>query len=144
VTTIATDGKSMAGDGRCHDHCDTLVDDAKCKVFRLPDGRIVGGSGNSFDVDSWRLWVAGGKIGDCPIESEQFAALILLTDETVLWVDHKGRETITPPPVAIGSGQDFAYGAMEAGLSAEQAVQVACRRDTRSGGKITVLQLDGA
>lgn len=142
MTTIATDGKSMAGDGRCQDHFNTLVDDAKCKVFRLPGGRIVGGSGNSFDVDSWRLWLINGKMGDCPIQSDQFAALILNTDGTVLWVDHKGREALTPTPCAIGSGQDYAYGVMDAGLSPERAVQIASGRDKNTGGKITVLSLD--
>lgn len=144
MTTIACDGKSMAGDGRCCDHTETLVDDAKAKVFRLSDGRIAGGSGSSFDVDLWISWLAREKIGDCPIESERFAGMILQPDGTVLWVDHKGREALTPVPVAIGSGQNYAYGAMEAGAPPEEAVRIACKRDPFSGGQITAFHLEPA
>lgn len=144
MTTIACDGMSMAGDGRCYDHCDTIVDDARAKVFRLNDGRIVGGSGSSFDVDSWRSWLDDGKTGDCPIQSDQFSALILCCDGVILWVDHKGREIITPAPIATGSGQDFALGAMAAGALPEDAVRIACQRDGRSGGIVTAIHLDQA
>lgn len=137
MTTIATDGKSMAADGMAKDHCDTIVSMSRPKVFRLSDGRIIGAAGNSFDIDSWRDWLECGKIGDCPIESDQFAALILHATGAVHWVDHKGREIPTPTPCSVGSGQDVALGAMEAGANAFRAVQIACLRDPFSGGEIT-------
>jgi ATP-dependent protease HslVU (ClpYQ) peptidase subunit len=46
-------------------------------------------------------------------------------------------------PAAIGSGSLLALGAMEAGVSPEQAVGIAAKRDIGTGGKITVLHLDG-
>lgn len=42
---------------------------------------------------------------------------------------------------AIGSGAHLAYGAMDAGLSAREAVKIAIGRDTNSGGKIRVFNL---
>jgi ATP-dependent protease HslVU (ClpYQ) peptidase subunit len=141
VTTIATDGRSMAGDGLVHDHCDVIVNTAHRKVHRLQDGRLAGGAGNSFDVTAWVGWLNGGKTADCPIESDRFSGLILNTDGSVLWVDHKGREELSPVPCSVGSGQDLAYGAMEAGASPEEAVRIACRRDIFSGGTITVEHL---
>ena len=142
MTTIATDGKSMAGDGQSEDHCRTIVSHTSVKVSKLGDGRILGAAGNSLDADAWQEWVSTGKVGACPIESDQFAGLILNTDGTVLWVDHKGREILTPTPVAIGSGQDFAYGAMEAGASPCMAVQIAAKRDPGTGGIVTIQHLE--
>lgn len=136
MTTIATDGKSMAGDGLGIDHVDTICSLSMLRVHHLADGRVVGGAGSSFDVLAWKGWIEAGKVGACPIESDKFAGLILNRDGVVLWVDHKGREIETPAPCAIGSGQDYALGAMEAGASPAEAVEIACRRDVYSGGEI--------
>lgn len=138
MTTIATDGKSMAGDGQVQDHCDMIVATDRHKVFRLSDGRIVGAAGNSADAHAWCKWLDNNKDGPCPIQSEQFAGLILQCDGSVLWVDHKGREELTPTPCAIGSGQEIAIGAMDAGATPDQAVAIACKRDIYSGGTIRV------
>lgn len=138
MTTIATDGKSMASDGMCKDQCDTIVMMTREKVRRLSDGRIVGASGNSFDIESWIQWLEAGKSGLCPIEGDQFGGLILMLDGTVRWVDYKGRETIVDLPAATGSGQDLAIGAMEAGATAAAAIEIACKRDPYSGGLITI------
>jgi ATP-dependent protease HslVU (ClpYQ) peptidase subunit len=45
------------------------------------------------------------------------------------------------PPFAIGSGMDFALGAMDAGKSPAEAVEIACRRDPHSGGEVTSLSI---
>jgi ATP-dependent protease HslVU (ClpYQ) peptidase subunit len=138
MTTIATDGRAMAADGLVHDHCDTIVDRDCRKVFRLADGRIAGGAGNAFDVLAWVNWLDAAKSGPCPIEGTQFSGLILDPSGTVLWVDHKGREGVTPVPAAVGSGQDYAYGAMDAGADPAEAVRIATLRDVYSGGYIHI------
>lgn len=43
---------------------------------------------------------------------------------------------------AIGSGQQFALGAMAAGVSAPQAVAAAMKHDKATGGDVTILSLD--
>lgn len=136
MTTIATDGKTMAADGQVQDHTDTIVALDHRKVFKLADGRIVGGAGNSFDVRSWIDWLEKGKEGECPVQSPQFSGLILNTDGSAIWVDHKGREAPTPVPCAIGSGLQFALGAMDAGASPSKAVAIARNRDVWTGGDI--------
>lgn len=45
-------------------------------------------------------------------------------------------------PYAIGSGSDFAMGAMLAGKSAKDAVKIAAKLDCYTGGPIKVLSLD--
>lgn len=42
---------------------------------------------------------------------------------------------------AIGSGRQFAYGAMDHGSSAKEAVEIAAQRDPYTGGKITEIDL---
>lgn len=42
---------------------------------------------------------------------------------------------------AIGSGGEFALGAMDCGLSAKEAVKVAMKRDTGTGGRIRTFKL---
>jgi hypothetical protein len=135
VTTIATDGRTMAADGQVQDHRGVIVND-RPKVFRLSDGRLAGGAGNTFDVRSWIEWLDSGKVDKCPIESEQFSGLIV-GPSGVLWVDYKGREALTSVPCAVGSGQEIAIGAMEAGASPRKAVEIAISRDIYSGGTIT-------
>lgn len=141
MTTIATDGRSMAGDGQCCDHTGSIVNTSKRKVVRLTDGRIAGAAGNSFDIASWIGWLNGGKDGACPVVEDVFVGLILNLDGSVSWVDWKGRETAAPTPCAVGSGQNYALGALEFGASPEAAVAIACRRDPYSGGDIAVESL---
>lgn len=42
---------------------------------------------------------------------------------------------------AIGSGQDFAYSAMDFGKTAKQAVKYAMTRDSNTGGKVRTFKL---
>jgi len=49
--------------------------------------------------------------------------------------------SIAPYSIAMGSGRDFAIGAMDHGKDAYGAVSYASNRDTGTGGKITVFDL---
>lgn len=42
---------------------------------------------------------------------------------------------------ALGSGSPYAYGAMDAGATAKQAVQIAAQRDVYTGGKIRTVKI---
>ena len=42
---------------------------------------------------------------------------------------------------AIGTGEKFAIGAMDAGATAEQAVKIAKKRDIYTGGKVRIFKL---
>jgi ATP-dependent protease HslVU (ClpYQ) peptidase subunit len=44
--------------------------------------------------------------------------------------------------IAIGTGREFAYGAMDAGEDAPRAVQIAMNRDIYSGGKMVVYNIE--
>jgi len=44
-------------------------------------------------------------------------------------------------PCALGSGEDYAYTAMDCGLSAKEAVKMSIKRDTNTGGRIRTFKL---
>lgn len=44
-------------------------------------------------------------------------------------------------PYAVGSGEQFALGAMYAGASAEEAVKIASKMDIRTGGRVQKINL---
>lgn len=57
------------------------------------------------------------------------------SDKGELWIQ-KARVT-----GSIGSGSHFAFGAMDAGCSAKEAVKIAVKRDTGTGGRIRTFKL---
>jgi hypothetical protein len=135
VTTICTDGISMAGDSYCGGECfHTEV----TKIARAKDGSILGYTGLAFDFDPFLKWYEGG--GDLKV-SEEFEGLILKGEGDILCVNEQGNTFVHQAPAAIGSGTRFAYGAMDAGASPEEAVAIAIKRDAFSGGRITSLML---
>lgn len=138
MTTIATDGKSMAGDGlECEGN--TITGRSVVKVERLPDGRIVGVSGRFTDAIAFRRWLTEGgakpKVGE-------MGALVLCPDGTVLWYDKALEPLPSEIPAAVGCGMDHALTAMDAGCAPERAVELAALRDPRTGGNISVLYLE--
>jgi ATP-dependent protease HslVU (ClpYQ) peptidase subunit len=138
VTVIATDGRTMAGDGLSKDRGGLICNDKVQKVRRLKDRRIMGVAGNPFDIDALEEWLNNG--GDFPTlqNDEEFDLLVLELDGRVFSYAKHGRRSEELVPIAIGSGTDLAVGAMEAGASPEEAVSIACRRHTECGGEITV------
>lgn len=139
MTVIACDGRTMAADGLTVVGW-TITDFDTVKVERLSDGRIVGTTGNSADNPKFVRWLAGG--GDKP-KLEEFAALVLHPCGKLEWFGCDCEPVPSLAPQAVGCGKDFALAAMDAGLSAEESVKVACKRSTHCGGTITVLSIDG-
>jgi ATP-dependent protease HslVU (ClpYQ) peptidase subunit len=136
MTTIACDGKSMASDGQ-GDVADTIVVRTRCKIERLADGSLLGFAGNGHDGALLAAFLSDETAK--PPKLDECAALRLFPDGSLHYISEPGRHIAVDPPCAIGSGMQFALGAMEAGSSPKEAVEIACRRDPFSGGKIAVL-----
>jgi hypothetical protein len=137
LTTIACDGKSMAADSQTSNG---QIYGYGQKVWRAPDGRIFGACGDTAQCIKFRRWMMEG--GEFPKLNESLTALILNPDGTVDWIDEDGEMIRMMTPCSAGSGGDFATGAMEAGATPEEAVAIAAKRDTGTGGVITVLHLE--
>lgn len=86
-------------------------------------------------------WIEAGAEGDPPKVDGDFGALVLRPDGKGYQCGSSCRLIPIALPMAMGSGMDWALGAMDAGASAEKAVLIATRRDPRSGGRITWLRL---
>lgn len=143
MTTIATDGKSMAGDG-VRLHFDTIITTNARKVCRMQDGRIVGTAGDVAFGLAMVEWLGSDEAKpDLPSGSEG-TILILHPGGSASVIDKHGKEIPVMLPCAIGSGADIALGAMLAGASPAEALEIAISRDTGSGGTITVEALDAA
>lgn len=139
MTTIATDGRTMAGDGRATRGSLVSFGEA-VKVFRLSDGSLLGGAGQADQVHDMREWLDKGGCGKRPKTPD--VAMLHLWANGECWAHYNNcSATQTGLPTAVGSGDHLAIGAMEAGATPEQAVQIAARRDVNSGGTITVLHL---
>lgn len=110
------------------------------KIWRA--GRLlIGGAGSDAVTNTFRDWVKDGMSGDHPLKKDIGNLFIVKPDGlTVMWCDD-GPFLMKETFWALGSGEEVAMGAMAAGASARKAVQLACARDTRSGGDVTVLKL---
>lgn len=140
MTTIATDGKSMAGDGQ-RELGGTIVYSNAEKVQQLADGRIIGTAGDTGFGLAIVDWLEGRADKPAKEPEQGFSALVLAPGGKVSVIDRYGVELPVLAPAAVGSGMDFAIGAMEAGISPEASVRIAARRDPNTGGKITVITL---
>jgi ATP-dependent protease HslVU (ClpYQ) peptidase subunit len=138
VTTIATDGKVMAADGLITGDGIVYSRSAR-KVFKLNDGGVVGISGSSYNASPFVEWLEKG--GDKPTLPDGFEAIVVTPKGRCLSYNEYCRAIPEELPTACGSGRQLAMGAMEAGASPRKAVQIAARRDTCTGGKVTCLKV---
>lgn len=143
MTTIAWDGRMLAGDRRSTWGGTPTQIDTKLVRARHPSGRVllVGCAGITEECHAVREWLLGQR--DQP---EVTDVRIMGVDDTgFVWVGSKPGfwAPVGRRPWAIGSGADYALGAMAAGKSARQAVLIASRLDTYTGDGVTVLRLVG-
>lgn len=130
----------MAGDGLCCVN-GTICSFSTVKVFRLKDGSLYGACGGGAEGELHMKWIEGGCEGACPKLDSGFGFLLLRSDGRLFEGDEVGHPYQIEAPFAIGSGMDIALGAMLAGLTPDQAVEAAAKRNPHTGGKITVLTL---
>lgn len=141
MTTIATDGKSMAGDGQTSTN-GTISSTRTVKVSRMGGGGLYASCGSSGWGDKLLSWFDGGQVGDPPKGDDNDGFMFLKPDGSLWQGGCDGLAVELDLPFAMGSGMDFAIGAMEAGKSPEEAVEIAAKRDPNTGGQITVLHLN--
>lgn len=101
------------------------------KVFRIKKA-LVGCAGNVPDIIRFRQYLKDNE----PFEVKGDIDALVVRDGQVYWYDHSLVPVPCGTPAAAGSGAAFAMGAMLAGASAKQAVEIATRLDECSGGKV--------
>lgn len=147
MTTIAyRDGVIAADRGTS---AGSLLTYQRTKIARNPAGDLLGACGSTAINQAHLDWFRGGEKGpqpelkargggDCDI------AIIVRVGEAIIEMDDDGSYPINELFTAIGSGREFALGAMFAGATAEEAIEAAMRYDPYSWGGIDVLELGNA
>lgn len=112
------------------------------KVYRLKNGGIAGLSGVAFCFAEALEFINGDReeidLG------EDFEAIILHPDSRCECMDGKGRRYLQSTPCVTGSGGAVALGAMAAGASPAEAVEIAARYDQSTGGEIASLSIEAS
>lgn len=120
-----------------------------CKLFRLKDGSILSGAGQYDDILEVAAWIKGGcKKADKPdfsqrSDDETSDLILACPDGKAYWLTMPWlrRVEIKDEFYAIGSGAKVALGAMAAGATARQAVEIAARFDDATGSGVDALEV---
>lgn len=92
---------------------------------------LIGLSGSAALCQAVMEWFKSGMPPESKPKAEEDQTLTALTVREgfnpVIWDKHLGQQTLKTEFVALGAGNEIAFGAMGAGASAEEAVKIACR-----------------
>lgn len=144
MTTIAYRDGVLAADSRAYSG-DKVPIGSKTKVHRMADGSLLGVSTTSVGGDQLiRRWVEAGSlpVASTDLKPDAFTALLVKPDGSV-WYASDNMEwsgPLTGEFFAIGSGEQFALGALVMGASVERAVEAGIELDPWSAGPVTVLR----
>lgn len=162
MTTIAYRGGVMASDSMLSqaDHDNGYIVGSVNKIYTLSDGSLLGLSG---DAEAGDVILALESVkGRDPMAADLMyvgadcEGILVRPDGRTFWLDtsesvesetgesENGYAALTlfiDDFAAIGSGKWIAYGAMEHGATAEQAIECACRRHCFSRGPVQVHRL---
>ncbi|MHA6234270.1 proteasome subunit beta [Pseudomonas fluorescens group sp. PF-69] len=137
MTTIAYKDGIIAYDGRITRGNQIVYDDFDKCLER--DGVQFVCSGGISDFDKIVSAYFGGEVSDC-------SAVALIVVDGAVWHSAVDENTgfwksplMLDKPYALGSGTEHALTAMDMGASAYQAVEMAMKRDSCTGGKIRTL-----
>jgi len=141
MSVLVWDGETLA--------CDSDMNDGQVKVpfdKTWREGqRLCGVVGPIADCVKLRDWVRGGAIPDRYPTIAPDAYLVIVYPNGELT-----RFTATGIPIAtfhkriaLGTGRDFAYGAMFMGASATDAVRAAIKYSASCSGEVKALKLKG-
>lgn len=141
MTAIAYKGGLMAADTATFDG-DAIPYHIK-KIWRVR-GSLVASAGQSSACMAFRDWYATGK--DVPFErhTDDFDGLVVQADGVVLRMSGQYGQFLRydAPFHAIGAGTEMLIGAMAAGATAPQAVEIAIKWSRYAGGGVQVETLE--
>jgi ATP-dependent protease HslVU (ClpYQ) peptidase subunit len=129
--TVAYDSRSTADDVVIDDDCEKMVERGGRKFFMASE--------EDHEEAFIRAWMNGSKLqGECNVEAIVVEGFMVYAASVE---DGEIRKFVIDKHWAIGSGAQFAIGAMDAGATAEQAVEIAKGRDVRTGGRVRVFRV---
>jgi|HigsolmetaAR201D_1030396.scaffolds.fasta_scaffold40716_2 ATP-dependent protease HslVU (ClpYQ), peptidase subunit len=145
MTVIAVDDKTVAADGlMCYGN-ERAARPANKLLKR--EGRIFGVAGTGIEevLITWYLDGADPEKAPKVTGDHWWNLLVIETDGRMLFFTSDAPYgQPAKAPFAIGSGADYALGAMKAGASAKRAVEIACELNVYCGGEIVAFDLPQA
>lgn len=140
MTVLAWDGKTLAADRQL-----TLggTPIPSTKIHR-EDDHLVGLLGEVQEGLAFLEWYRGGcDPKEKPTMKQGFAAYVVIGKQLWKYESMLIPYLIDMPFWGAGSGGEFAIGAMAAGKTATEAVEIACQFDNCCGLGIDTLSLEG-
>lgn len=150
MTTLAYTRGILAADTRCTTHGYVFATVTK---IRKIDGHLIGAAGN-IDLMDWFLRkfnpeILTGKVilanppASVNSNADSFEGIVIAPTRRIYTVSERFIPTIikTPGYIAIGSGEQYATGAMAAGADAIAAIKIASVYDIATGGRIQSVKL---
>lgn len=139
MTTICYNhkDKEIAADGRVT-RGSLICTDTKNKIVKRNDGLIFAYAGSSSDIED-----CINRYPDRP-SKEVNCYGFMVKDGVAHWVSYSDGVVLTSVldhNESCGSGQDHALTAMDMGLSAKDALKMAMKRDSSTGGRIRVFKV---
>jgi len=134
VTTIAWDGTTLTADSQAYANFKSRTQ----KIHRLPDGALFGAAGDVQEISAVLEWLRGGEK---PESLESFEAMLVGPAGAAYLGYRLMRRSIAEPFFAVGSGSQFAIAAMACGKTAIEAVRLAARFDSATGGRVQSMRL---
>lgn len=142
MTTIAFDGKTIAGDSRIT-YENEIVGDYDTKVSLIDRANYVFGfAGTRSMKNAAERWIMGGCTKDNHPKDGDWSALVMHVygnQQCMLYTNTTPYGAYVQAPFAIGSGDKYAVAAMHCGKTAAEAVSIAAKLDPFTGGEVISL-----
>lgn len=135
MTTIVWDGKTLAADRRLAGYMTT------CKIFPVSGGYLAG-AGTMDQLVEVAAYLQSGE--DRPrLPDDQESEFIVVRGHEAFWLTwpYLREVRIREPFAALGSGAEYAIGALAMGADAKAAVEVAAQFDNHTGGGVDTVTL---
>lgn len=135
MSTIVWDGKTLAADRQTTWGTTATLTRKAFKVTRNGNTFLFGCAGLARDADAYVQWALGEV--DVKPDFSDFTVMCIDSDRRI-WIAQQAFMWTEVVPVgnrfwAIGSGCDYALGALYQGASAKRAVEIASKLDTNTG-----------
>ena len=143
MTTIAFRDGVLAADSMSTYGGVRLCNEMKLHRIRGAIIGLAGGSAGIAFLDWYRDGARPLKFNEYPNFGDDSYCALVLTKKGLFLSDGNLRlDQVFDPFFAIGSGKGEAMAAMHCGKTAVQAVRIACRVDSQTGGRVRYMRLD--
>ncbi|GAA0767014.1 hypothetical protein [Brevundimonas olei] len=137
MTTIAYRDGVIAADRLISENGNRVGETTK--IAKL-DNLLAGAAGDLVFCQAFLKWFADGRAGDAPAPTKEVSgSAIICEGSQITCHDVSGVCVIEADHYAIGTGSEFARGALAAGCSPAEAVKIAGQFDLYTGQTVEVL-----